>query len=234
MAGFGFGNMLAGISQGVGGNAQTLYGLWLTKKAKKELKELQGQEKPTFETSPELRKSYEDFGSLSTSGGFTPEESASYRNQINRSNTAAYNKALESGGGGLAGAIGAGMNYGNIGAEQQFFSKNAELARDNKLRGLQGQQTIAGQLQQLRSMQNQSDLNYRLDTEKALGAAIAGGRNMQLQGFNNFMNSFQTFAGSSTPSKQNDLGSQPANSNNTRINQGSDLDTWGQGGGITT
>lgn len=235
-------NMVAGIVQGVAGGAQTAYGLWLTQKAKKGLAKLQKEQMPGYEVSPELQAAYDAQGKIAQDG-FSPEEEAAYRGQINRLNTARYNQSLMGGAGTMAGAIGAGIQYGSIGAEQQLFERESSLKRD----ALARQGTIAGQLQAIQTAQDQLDIQRRLDLEKAYGAAIAQGRATQMQGFNTQVNSLNTFTGTNPSATQNPMidsssqaqqssyqGSFGTENTNAMPNQGfgsgQSMGGWGQSG----
>lgn len=137
-------------------------------KAKKALAQLQQKEMAKLMADKSLTDVYEKQMAIEE-GGYTPEEEAAYKQQINRLNTAKYNQALMSGAGTMAGAVGAGIQYGNVAAEQGLFINEGDIKRD----ALLNQGTIAQQLQRIREIQYQNEMAQRINLERAYGTAMA-------------------------------------------------------------
>ena len=95
--------------------------------------------------------------------GFSPEEAANFQQGLTRSNNASYRRATDMNPN-LAPAVQAGINYGNVAAQNQFAAADAQL-RQGKVDRLTAQ--ITGQS----NNQTEADLMNKRDQEIAYGNA---------------------------------------------------------------
>lgn len=95
--------------------------------------------------------------------GFTPEEAANFQQGLTRSNNASYRRATDMNPN-LAPAVQAGINYGNVAAQNQFAATDAQI-RQGKVDRLTAQ--ITGQS----NNQTEADLMNKRDQEIAYGNA---------------------------------------------------------------
>jgi len=95
----------------------------------KGLSKMKKQPTPQFAETPEMRASRMRAESMAKRG-FTPEEKSAWEQNLNRSQNTAYQRAVDRAPG-LAQTILSGITYSNIGAQNDFAAKNAELMRQN-------------------------------------------------------------------------------------------------------
>lgn len=165
------------------GAAQSLYGVYQNLKANQGVNSL--KEPNGFRVTPEQQQSYDNAQQMAKSG-YTPQEQASFENNMNRRSNTAYNKAIVYGGNNLAGAIQAGINYGNAGALADYAAKDAQLRRQNIRYSDQLGEQITAQKNRDTAQQWQ---NYNMKAQAYGGAAkqgiqnIFGGANMAAAGY---------------------------------------------------
>lgn len=145
-------------------------------KANKALKNLQGQPMPQYSLSPQLSNAYAMAQkNVNNAQGYTPEETAAFTQNLAMNNNAAFQRAKDIGGGNLSSAIGAGINYGNIGALNKFAASDAALRRETQMQN-QGQlYNLAGQLQNQQNLADQAKIQQRMQLESAYGQALQQG-----------------------------------------------------------
>jgi len=83
-----------------------------------------------YNITPEQQQSY-GRAQKDAMSGYSAQERAAYLSNMASRNNAGYSRALKFGGNGLAGAIQAGVNYGNSKALNDFAANDAQLRRSN-------------------------------------------------------------------------------------------------------
>lgn len=125
---------------------------------------------PQFTESPELRSAYTRAESM-TGRGYTPEETAAFRQNLAGQSAQRYQRATDMAGGGLSGAIQAGINYGNIKGLLNFAADDASLHRRN----IQYADSIARQIQSQKNLITQGQIAHRNQMEQAYGGGLRRG-----------------------------------------------------------
>lgn len=100
------------------------YGFFQARKASKALNDLAKQPEPEYRSAVDIYNEAD----ANTKSGYSPEEKAAFMGNLNRARTASQRIASDRNPN-LAGVINAGINYGNIGALNQFASDDASLRR---------------------------------------------------------------------------------------------------------
>lgn len=134
------------------------------------LQKLQRTPIDQYKETAELKKSRlraEDLAKY----GFTPEQKATFFQNLATLNNQRFKRGTEAGGGNTAQAVLSGVQYGNINALNNFSSQDA----DRKMRNIQYADSFASRLQQLKNMQTQMNIQQRMEKERALGAGIQAG-----------------------------------------------------------
>lgn len=104
--------------------------------------------------------------------GYSPQERAAYLSSLAQRNNAGYSKAMKFGGNGLAGAIQAGVNYGNASALNNFASQDAGLRRSN----IRYADSRGDVISQQKNRQTQLENNNYNQKQAAFGNAIKTGK----------------------------------------------------------
>lgn len=132
------------------------------KKAERGLKEL-AKFQPRYKTLEESEAAIRT--------GYSPEEKAAFQAQSARAKQAAYTRATQTNPN-LAGAIQAGINYGDISAQQDFAARDAALRRQRQQQWLGRQDIQTGEdLRSKQMREQQFGLAYQqaaADTANAL------------------------------------------------------------------
>jgi len=152
-----------GIAQGVLGGYQMI-------KGNQELNKLQAQPVPQFTEDPVVMQNRVR-AQQDAQYGYSPSEIANYNQRQAHLATQRYRMATAQAGSSLAGAIGAGINYGNINAAGNFASQDAALKRQN----IRYADSFGQNLQSMRNRNTDNAYNYRMMAEKALGNAVKVG-----------------------------------------------------------
>jgi hypothetical protein len=105
-------------------------GAMQTIKASRELKKLKNEMPSGFQVTPEQMRSYQRAESMAQNG-FTSGEKASFFQNLAQKANQAFSRTMNSGGGSMAAAVRAGLNYGNTNAINQFAMNDASLNRNN-------------------------------------------------------------------------------------------------------
>lgn len=129
-----------------------------SQKAKKGIEALK-KVNPKFRDAIDIQRSAEG----AVKNGFSAEEAANFQSGLTRSNNASYRRATDINPN-LAPAIQAGINYGNIGALNQFAAADAQL-RQNKV------DRLVGQITNQSNAQTEADIQNKRDQEIAYGNA---------------------------------------------------------------
>jgi hypothetical protein len=129
-----------------------------SQKAEKSINALK-KVKPKFRDALTIQREAE----AGVKNGFTPEEAANFQSGLTRTNNAQYRRATDMNPN-LAPAIQAGINYGNVAAQNQFAAADAQL-RQSKVDRLTNQ--ITGQS----NAQTEADIQNKRDQEIAYGNA---------------------------------------------------------------
>lgn len=133
------------------------------RKAEKGLKAL-ANKRPQYATLEEAEAMIKE--------GYGAEEKSAFQQQLQRSQNQAYNLAIQRNPN-LAGAVGAGLNYANIGAMSDFASRDAALRRQRQQLYLQRRDTeTERQIREKQMMEQQYGLAYQqaqADISNAIG-----------------------------------------------------------------
>lgn len=156
----------------IAGGVNLGLGAYKTYQARKGLKNLAGQPMPQYSLSPELSSAY-NMAQQNANQGYSGEETAAFKSNLAQNNNSGYQRAKDMSGGSLSGAINAGVNYGNIGALNQFAAQGNQIKRQNQ-NTFYG---LAGQVQGQRNMNTQAQLQHRQQLESAYGNALSQGLN---------------------------------------------------------
>jgi len=144
------------------------------------LNNLNKQAFPQFSLNGDLS----DYASMTRSRaqqGFSPEETAAFKQNLAQSSNAAYQNATNLGGGSAAKAISAGLAGQNIGALNQFAASGAQLKNQH----MQQYGSAASELQQQQNLKTQADIAMRNKLETAYGGALQSGLNNFTGGLSN-------------------------------------------------
>ena len=159
--------------------------------------------KPKYRDAVDIQRQAES----EVTRGFSAEEAANFQQGLTRSNNASYRRATDMNPN-LAPAVQAGINYGNVAAQNQFAAADAQL-RQGKVDRLTAQ--ITGQS----NNQTEADLMNKRDQEIAYGNAknqndaqlynslsqfAAGVQNIDTSGFGGGTTTAQPLATNQVPS----------------------------------
>lgn len=155
------------------------HGLYQQSQAKKGLNSLV---KPQgYNVTPEQQQSY-DRAQKDAMSGYSAQERAAYLSNMASRNNAGYSRALKFGGNGLAGAIQAGVNYGNSKNLNEFAANDAQLRRSNIRYADNRGDVISGQRNRQTQLKNQE---YN-QAAAAYGSAIKAGKENVFNAVNMF------------------------------------------------
>jgi hypothetical protein len=129
-----------------------------SQKAKKGIEKLKDW-KPRYKSAEEVQREAD----ATIREGFTPQETASFRQSLARRSNQAYQTAVQRNPN-LASAVQAGINYGNIGALTDFAARDAQLRR-------QRVQDYIGRASSQYNQQTNADLTSKRMQEQAYGLA---------------------------------------------------------------
>jgi hypothetical protein len=129
-----------------------------SQKAKKGIEKLKDW-KPRYKTAEEVQREAD----ATIREGFSPQETASFRQSLARRSNQAYQTAVQRNPN-LASAVQAGINYGNIGALSDFAANDARLRR-------QRVQDYIGRASSQYNQQTNADLTSKRMQEQAYGLA---------------------------------------------------------------
>lgn len=134
-------------------------------------------ERKGFSISPEMERSYQD-ALREAEFGFSPEETSAFQQRMAQNRQSILNRGQMVGGGGVAQALNAAVLGGQIGAELDFASRDANLRRVKRQYADQRGDVISTQ----RNRIDADRLAYRDAVERALGAAGSQGRTNIVEG----------------------------------------------------
>lgn len=179
------------LGLGIATGVQFLGGMFQKHKSDQALNELARNKPAGYDVTPEQQSAYDRAQGLANSG-YTQDEKSSFMQNLARQNNASYSRSFAQGGNTLAGAIRAGINYGNVGALNTFAAQDAQLHRSNIRYADQMGQGITNQ----RNMNTRQNLAEYMQKQQAYGQASK-------QGSQNMFNAVNTFAalGSKEPTK---------------------------------
>lgn len=129
--------------------------------------------------------------------GYSPQERAAYLSNLAQKNNAGYSRAMKFGGNGLAGAIQAGVNYGNASALNNFAAQDAGLRRSN----IRYADSRGDVISQQKNRQTQLENNNYNQKQAAFGNAIKTGKENMWNSLNLFsaLNPFALNGGGQAP-----------------------------------
>lgn len=142
------------------------------KEAKKALANLAKTPYAKYGVNP-LVKRYTDMGlrDIQKPQGFSGAETADFQSRIAAAQNAARQNAISLGGSSVARAVGGVLGGANLAAQNQYAAQNAALARQSRNLGYSRFMQGAGVAQNIDNMNTQNELNRRMMTEQAYGAA---------------------------------------------------------------
>ena len=152
------------------------YGIYEANKREKEAKRALANLAKTpyakYGVNP-LVKRYTDMGlrDIQNPQGFSGAETADFQSRIAAAQNAARQNAISLGGSSVARAVGGALGSANLAAQNQYAAQNAALARQNRNLGYSRFMQGAGIAQNIDNMNTQNELNRRMMTEQAYGAA---------------------------------------------------------------
>jgi hypothetical protein len=164
------------IAMGIAGLASKGYGMYEAnkreKEAKRQLAELAKTPYAKYSVNP-LVKRYTDMGmrDIQNPQGFTGAEAADFQSRIAAAQNAARQNAISLGGSSVSRAVGGALGASNLAAQNQFAAQNAALARQNRNLGFGRFMQGASVAQSVQDRNTQNELNRRMMTEQAFGAA---------------------------------------------------------------
>lgn len=120
--------------------------------------------------TPEQQRSY-DQAQVNATRGFNPAQRGAFMNNIISSQNAAYQKAVDVGGGQSSQAIGGILKANRLGAFNQFAAQDASLQLQNQRYADQMGQNITQQ----RNLATGQDIQNRVRQEQAWGGALQSG-----------------------------------------------------------
>lgn len=161
--------------------AKAMTGVFQASRAQRGLNALSKQPMPQFKITPEQTTSYNRAEELSRMG-YTSGEKAALNQMLASDSNKAYRRATDIGGGSGARAIQGALGATRFNALNQLALNDAGLRRQNIRYADQVGSTLSGQ----RNMETQRAFNYRMELERALGAA-------KTQGVENIANSLGGF-----------------------------------------
>ncbi len=136
------------------------------------LNKLQNQALPLLTEDPEMKAARLRAQGMANQG-YTSAETAAFNNRANSTDNQRYNLATNVAGGNAAGAINAGIQYGNINRELSFAAQDAQLRRQN----MKYADSFAQHLQRMRDANVQYMQQRRAQQESAAGGALQAGIN---------------------------------------------------------
>lgn len=142
---------------------QTIYGL---------VKGIQASKKqiPENRVSPQVMAAYNNAIDMSKYG-YTPEEEASFRQNLAQNNNTQYRQSMNALGRSLAAAARAGINYGNTAALNTFSANSANI-REQKRRYAD---SFANQFQRVEDINTQREYDIYQKEQGAAGGLIHSG-----------------------------------------------------------
>ena len=142
------------------------------KEAKKALADLAKTPYAKYGVNP-LVKRYTEMGlrDIQKPQGFSGAETADFQSRIAAAQNAARQNAISLGGSSVARAVGGALGSANLAAQNQYAAQNAALARQSRNLGYNRFMQGAGVAQNIENMNTQNELNRRMMTEQAYGAA---------------------------------------------------------------
>jgi len=114
----------------IGAAPQLLLGAYKAYRGNKAMKDLEKEGFPEQTIDPEILESQKRAERMAKAG-FTPEETAAFTMRQQRLANQKYRMATQQAGGSLAGAIQAGINFGDTAADVDFAARDAAMRRTN-------------------------------------------------------------------------------------------------------
>lgn len=154
-------------------------GLYQNFSAGKKLKALNKIALPEYGITPEQQGSF-DAATKRAKFGFDPTQKANFLNNVQSSQNAAYQKAIDTSGGQMASAIGRLMQANQLRSMNQFAADDAQKQQYNQ----QYADSMGQNITQQRNLKTQTEIQRRMMLEQALGTAKAQGLNNIASGIN--------------------------------------------------
>jgi len=161
---------------------KVIYGLTQMSKAKKALNRLANW-KPEFRSGESILQE----ATAKTPYGYTAQEDAAFKNNLARLNTQRYRLASQTNPN-MASNINAGIQYGSIGALNEF-AKNDAILKQQKI----GQ--LASSIRSQDNMNVQNKINQKSQMEQAYGEAYKAGLSNVVGALDSKVNEFKSVVG---------------------------------------
>ncbi len=142
---------------------KAIYGAYQANQAGKALRNLASQPEPTFRDPNSILQE----ATSKTPTGYSAAERAAFMQNLQRLNTLKYRNATQSNPN-LAANVGAGIDYGRVGAINEFAANDANLRRERINR-------LAGDIAQTDIRNTTNAINNRRAMEQAYGQAYQAG-----------------------------------------------------------
>lgn len=135
--------------------------------------------RPRYTMSPEMRRSA-GRAEYMAGMGFLPEERAAAIQEGRNQSVGMFRRSMDAAGGNLARSLFAAQGADNLEFQNRLASQDANLRRGN----IRYADTFSREAQRLQDANTSSDLNFRMQEEKALGGAIQQGTTNIVNAFN--------------------------------------------------
>lgn len=126
--------------------------------------------RPRYTMSPEMQRSA-GRAEYMAGMGFLPEERAAAVQEGRNQSAGMFRRSMDAAGGNLARSLFAAQGADNLGFQNRLASQDANLRRGN----IRYADTFSREAQRLRDANTSSDLNFRMQEERAVGGAIQQG-----------------------------------------------------------
>lgn len=126
--------------------------------------------RPRFTMSPEMQRSA-GRAEYMAGMGFLPEERAAAIQEGRNQSAGMFRRSMDAAGGNLARSLFAAQGADNLDFQNRLASQDANLRRGN----IRYADTFSREAQRLRDANTSSDLNFRMQEERAVGGAIQQG-----------------------------------------------------------
>ena len=126
--------------------------------------------RPRYTMSPEMQRSA-GRAEYMAGMGFLPEERAAAVQEGRNQSAGMFRRSMDAAGGNLARSLFAAQGADNLAFQNRLASQDANLRRGN----IRYADTFSKEAQRLRDANTSSDLNFRMQEERAVGGAIQQG-----------------------------------------------------------
>ena len=148
--------------------------------AKKKLAALRNDPMARFNLDPSQQQLYSSaMGQYASPRGFSGAETSAFRRNIGEGLNTQATRGSSMAGGSMARALQSFLSGQQNKAFGDYAIQDAQLRRSNENLGFGRAMGISNTMQSIRDRNTQNDINYRLMTERGLGAAVQGAKDFQ-------------------------------------------------------